>query len=113
MTTTERPKIVCLCGSTKFLAAFDAANRDETLNGNIVLSVGVDLHHRDKPVLRGLTEDQEKDLKGRLDRLHKEKIRLADEILVINVNGYVGPSTQGEIELAEKSGKPIRYLVDR
>lgn len=36
----KRPKIVTLCGSTRFGEAFDRANLEETLAGNIVLTVG-------------------------------------------------------------------------
>ena len=47
-----------------------------------------------------------------LDRLHLAKIDLADEILVVNVGGYVGESTAREIEHARKHGKTIRWLED-
>jgi hypothetical protein len=45
-----------------------------------------------------------------LDELHKRKIDLADEVLVLNVGGYIGSSTRSEIEYAEKLGRPVRYL---
>jgi cell division protein FtsB len=45
-----------------------------------------------------------------LDELHKRKIDLADEVLVLNVGGYIGESTRSEIEYARKLGKPVRYL---
>jgi len=48
--------------------------------------------------------------KKMLDELHKRKIDLADEILVINVGGYIGKSTSGEIEYAKEHEKKIRYL---
>ena len=35
---------------------------------------------------------------------------MADEIFVINVNGYVGQSTKSEIEYALAHGKKVRYL---
>ena len=40
MTTTTRPPIVCLCGSTRFFDAFQQANYELTMRGEIVLSVG-------------------------------------------------------------------------
>ena len=49
-------------------------------------------------------------LKEQMDELHLRKIDLCDEVLVINVDGYVGESTKNEIEYAEKAGKPIEYL---
>ena len=102
-----RPKIICLCGSTRFKAEFETANRLETFRGNIVLSVGcfpyVDLGASPEEILGEKT-------KAELDELHKRKIDLADEVLVINVSGYVGKSTRSEIEYARAKGKPIRWL---
>lgn len=99
----ERPRIVCLCGSTRFMNHFFAAGWVETLAGKIVLSVGV--------VLRGHGPHQGEahGVKEMLDELHKRKIDLADEVLILDVNGYVGESTRSEIEYAERHGKPIRY----
>jgi hypothetical protein len=92
---TRQPKIVCLCGSTKFKQQFIEANFRETLEGNIVLSVGW---------------FPSESAKRFLDELHKRKIDVAHEILVINVGGYVGDSTQSEIAYARFVGKPVRYL---
>lgn len=102
-TGKQMPKIVCLCGSTRFMDAFRKANLDETMAGRIVLSVGCDTKSDDD--LR-ITPEQ----KIALDELHKRKIDLADEVYVLNVAGYIGSSTRSEIEYAEKTGKPIRYL---
>ena len=96
-----RPRIVCLCGSTRFKQEFEEAERDETLDGKIVLTVGLFGH------LEGL--DMVGEDKVKLDELHKRKIDLADEILVIDVDGYVGQSTRGEIDYAAQTGKPTRY----
>lgn len=101
------PKIVCLCGSTRFSDAFKAANLRETINGNIVLSIGCDTKSdADLLVLGQLTPEAKK----RLDQLHKRKIDIADEIIVLNVGGYIGDSTRSEIEYAQKMNKPIRFL---
>lgn len=96
------PIVVCLCGSTKFKDAFIEANFRETMAGNIVVTVGF-FAHVDKTYTLTTAE------KTRLDALHKRKIDLADEILVLNVGGYIGDSTRSEIEYAKASGKPIRY----
>jgi hypothetical protein len=100
---TMRPTIVCLCGSTRFLQEFREANFRETMAGKIVLSIGCDT--KSDGGLQLTAEDKDK-----LDVLHKQKIDLADEILVLNVGGYIGPSTRSEIGHAEKTGKSIRYL---
>lgn len=98
------PKIVCLCGSTKFKEEFEKVNMKETLNGNIVLSVGCFDHH-DKI---NIGEKQ----KNELAVLHNKKIDMADEVFVLNVKGYIGESTSNEIKYAKEIGKPIRYLED-
>ena len=97
-----KPTIVCLCGSTRFMDAFIKAQRDETLAGKIVLSVGLFGHNE------GL--DMNGPTKQMLDQLHLRKIDLANEVLVLNVDGYVGTSTRREIEYATNTGKHIRYL---
>jgi hypothetical protein len=94
-------RIVCLCGSTRFKDAFESAEQGETLAGRIVLTVGF-FEHADGIVLESCVAD-------RLARLHDEKIALADEILVIDVGGYIGDATRHEIAVAENLGKRIRY----
>jgi hypothetical protein len=98
----EKPTVVCLCGSTRFADAFRNAMREETLAGKIVLTVGL-LGHAE-----GI--DMEGPVKKMLDELHLRKIDLADEVLVLNVGGYVGYSTGKEIAYAHANGKPVRYL---
>lgn len=99
---TPKPKIICLCGSTRFYEEFAKANLELTLQGYIVLSIGCDTHHVDAQY----TEHQ----KQRLDWLHKKKIDIADEVLVLNKDGYIGSSTRSEIEYAQLMGKPVRYM---
>lgn len=102
-----RPEVVVLCGSTKFPDAFAAASRRLGLEGKIVLSVSMFGHAGD------LTEDECEighPAKDALDLLHKQKIDLADRVLVLNVGGYIGESTRGEIEYAKWFEKPIDYL---
>jgi hypothetical protein len=99
---SEVPKVVCLCGSTRFKEEFETANFNETMQGNIILSVGAFMHADSIPI----TDSQ----KEKLDKLHKQKIDLADEILVLNVGGYIGSSTKSEIEYALQTGKTVRYL---
>lgn len=102
------PPIVCLCGSTRFYDAFQKANYEETLAGKIVLSVGFYPHSADRA--HGGNVECDLETKIKLDELHKRKIDIADEVLVLNVGGYIGSSTRGEIEYATILRKPIRYL---
>jgi hypothetical protein len=99
-----RFKIITLCGSTKFRDEFLAEQKRLTLEGYIVISVGLFGHAGDNEVWSEGT-------KKMLDEMHKRKIDLSDEIFVINVGGYVGSSTQSEIEYAIKTNKPVNYLV--
>lgn len=88
----KRPTIIVLCGSARFKNEFDQANLKETLAGNIVLTI-----------TPGITD------RKKANKIHREKIKIADEVLVVNPGGYVGPSTKSEIAYAEKQGKRVRY----
>jgi len=103
LTGSTRPAVVCLCGSTRFKSEYEKANRDETLAGKIVLSIGCDFKSDDAI---GLSENDKK----RLDELHLRKIDLADEVLILNVGQYIGESTSRELEYARKHGKTVRFL---
>lgn len=98
----SRPVVVTLCGSTRFKDEFVRAAREETLAGKIVLSVGLFGHEE------GLDMDGE--TKEMLDRLHFEKIKLSDEVLILNKGGYIGKSTRRELNFARALGKKIRFL---
>ena len=98
-------KVITLCGSTRFKDEFLEAQKRLTLDGNIVISVGLFGHSGDDEVW---TEG----VKDMLDRQHLAKIDLADEIFVINVGGYIGDSTRREIAYAEFKGKTISYLEE-
>lgn len=101
---TPKPKVVVLCGSTRFKEDFIQANYRETMKGHIVLSVGW-FSHADAAVYTPTAEE-----KKSLDELHMRKIDMANEVLVIDVDGYIGSSTRNEINYAEAHGKPVRYL---
>ncbi|MDF1606007.1 hypothetical protein [Nocardioides sp. YIM 152315] len=93
----DRPEIVCICGSARFVDELRAANRDLTLAGVIVVAPG----EADEPI----TDEQ----KIALDALHLRKIDLADRVLVVNPGGYVGESTSRDIAHAHATGKPISF----
>ena len=103
-----RPRIVCLCGSTRFYEEFKKQNFLKTMAGEIVLSVGFFHHAADKE--HGESVGISPEEKIALDELHKRKIDLCDYVFVINVNGYIGDSTRSEIEYAYQNKKPIVYL---
>lgn len=98
----EIPKIICLCGSTKFINEFRQKNLELTLQGVIVLSIGCDIKTDNEFSFTS-------EIKQKLDELHKRKIDLADEIFVLNIGGYIGESTKSEIEYAIKWNKPVKF----
>ena len=98
-------KVITLCGSTRFKDAFLEAQKQLTLKGNIVISVGLFGHSGDNEVWTEGTKEMR-------DDMHLRKIDMADEIYVINVGGYIGSSTRSEIEYAEATGKTVRYLEE-
>jgi len=95
-------KIITLCGSTRFKDDFTQVHKELTLKGFIVISVGLFGHSGDAEALSPET-------KFMLDDMHKRKIDMADEIFVINPGGYIGSSTQSEIDYAVTTGKPVTY----
>ena len=97
-------KVITLCGSTKFKDKFMEVQKDLTLKGNIVISVGCFGHSGDV-----FTDDQ----KTMLDDMHKRKIDMADEIFVINADNYIGSSTRSEILYALSMNKKVNFLEDR
>jgi hypothetical protein len=99
----SKAKIVCLCGSTKFKKDFDRVAEEETLKGNIVLTVHVFRH-----CLSGakLTEKQ----CWELDQIHQQKILLSDEVIIINKNKYTGLGTCDEIGFAWAHGKVVKFM---
>ena len=97
-------KVITLCGSTKFKDEFMRVQKELTLAGNIVISVGLFGHSGDKEVWTEGTKEM-------LDDMHKRKIDMADEIFVVNVDGYIGESTKSEIKYAKEHGKKVNYLV--
>ena len=106
-------KVITLCGSTRFKEEFLNVQKDLTLKGNIVLSVGLFGHSGDSEVWGNMDEGTLTKTKEMLDDMHKRKIDMADEIFVINVNGYIGESTKSEIEYAKSLGKRVNYLEDK
>lgn len=98
-------KVITLCGSTRFKEQFLQAQKRLTLEGNIVISVGLFGHSGDDEVWSDGTKEM-------LDDMHLRKIDMADEIFVINVGGYIGSSTRREIEYARARGKRVVFLEE-
>jgi len=99
----DKYKIITLCGSTRFKEEYLEVQKKLTLQGYIVISVGLFGHSGDKEVWSEKTKEM-------LDNMHLRKIDLADAIFVINKNGYIGNSTKNEIKYAKNTGKEVMYL---
>ncbi|MDG4827268.1 hypothetical protein O7635_35940 [Asanoa sp. WMMD1127] len=94
-------KVITLCGSTRFEAEFAEVNQRLTLEGCVVISLG----------MFSLPDTADTSaLKERLGAVHFQKIRMADEVYIVDPGGYLGESTRKEIAYAESLGKPVRYL---
>ena len=98
----DKHKVIVLCGSTKFKNEFEMINKELTLRGHIVISVGCFEYH-------GNNDSINTNTKRMLDKLHKRKIDLASAIMVVNKNNYIGESTKSEIEYAKATNKEIYY----
>ncbi len=97
-------KIITLCGSYKFKDEMAEVAEIMTLAGNCVLTPN--------EFTREFKEDYTEEEAQMIDMMHKEKIKLSDAIIVVNVGGYIGKSTQIEIDFAEGLGKEIMYYTD-
>jgi hypothetical protein len=105
----NQPTIVCLCGSTRFWREFQRQSLAETLAGKIVLSIGA-ASGTDDEHFGNLPREEYERVKAMLDELHLRKIDLADEVLILNVGGYMGESTRRELAYAMTHDKAIRFL---
>jgi hypothetical protein len=100
--------VVCLCGSTRFVEHFNEWRKRLTYEGKIVLSIEIvttQAAHEDPQHVNA-------SLKSMLDELHLRKIDLSTEVMILNVDGYIGESTRREMNYALAQGKPIRFLEE-
>lgn len=106
----NKAKIVTLCGSTRFWNQMAQVAIEESAKGNIVLSANINFKSPwHNGILAGLAKDPE-EVKRSVDELHFRKIDISDEVIVLNVGGYVGESTVNEIRYAIEHRKPVRFL---
>ena len=102
MNLDNRYNIITLCGSIKFKDEFIKVQEKLTLEGNIVFTPNFFNNIK--------KENMDLETKKMLDKMHKQKIDMSDEIYVINLGGYIGESTKSEIEYAKAKCKKISYL---
>lgn len=97
-------KIITVCGSYKYKKEMNEITEKMALKGNCMITP-IDLARNSK---EAYTEEEAL----MIAKMHKEKIKLADAILVVNVDGYIGNSTKSEIEFAKLLNKEILYYTD-
>lgn len=97
-------KVITICGSYKFKKEMDEITEKMALEGNCMLTP-INLTKTNK-------EAYTKEEAMIIGNMHKEKIKLSDAILVVNVNDYIGDSTKREIEYAKSLNKEILYYTD-
>ncbi len=100
---------MCLCGSARFGGQFNKCYLGEALAGRTVLSIAT-VPGGDEALFAGFSESEKNRVVTTLDELHRHKIDLADDVLIVNVDGYIGPSTARELAYAERQGERIRFL---
>lgn len=98
-------KTITVCGSLRFYQEIVEIALKMELEGNCML---VPIYNPSRPNKDDFTEAEAL----MLDKMHKERIKLADAILVVNVNGSIGSSTSKEIEFAKSLNKEIIYYTD-
>ena len=97
-------KIITVCGSYKFKKEMMEITEKLALKGNCMITP-IELTKKSKDAY---TEDE----LSILGKMHKEKIKVSDAILVVNVDNYIGSSTKSEIEYAKSLNKEILYYTD-
>lgn len=101
----DLPRVIVICGSTRFVQEMIDVDRELTWLGNAVFApTRIDLKTAD-PLWADPAEAEAG--KARLDALHRGLIRFADEVLV--VGDYIGDSTRSEIDYARLLGKPVEF----
>lgn len=100
----DSARVITVCGSMKFKEEFFKTKKELTLEGKVVLLPVMN------DIISGSSESES--IKQMLGEIHKRKIDLADEIFVINKNGYIGSSTKAEIQYAKAHGKKVRFFQE-
>lgn len=97
-------RVITVCGSYKFKKEMNEITEKMALKGNCMLTP-IELTKNNK-------EAYTKEECLTLGKMHKDKIKLSDAILVVNVDGYIGTSTKSEIEYAKSLNKEVLYYTD-
>ena len=107
-----KTEIITMCGSTRFVDLMACISWEYEKLGKIVLRVNFlpDWYVQKDGWIESTHGAEQTRLKKEFDELHCRKIDLSDKVFICNYNGYIGESTNNEIEYAKRIGKPIFYL---
>ena len=92
--------VVTLCGSMRFREELERLGTELTMAGHVVLA----------PTALDPSMELDPDQRALLGRIHLQRVAMADEVLVVNVGGYVGEDTRREIAYARSRGTAVSYL---
>ena len=92
--------VITLCGSMRFREEIERLGAELTMAGHVVLA----------PIALDPSTELDADQRALLGRIHLQKVAMADEVLVVNVGGYVGEDTRREIAYARSRGTAVSYL---
>ena len=93
-------KIVTICGSVRFKE--DMMKIRDSLMPDVWVMLPENMEMDIQKI--------DMDVKSKMDDLHLKKIELADEVIIINIDGYIGQSTALEMHYAKSLGKPMKFL---
>lgn len=107
-----KTKVICLCGSTRFTDQMLVKQWELTKQGHVVLTWCVlpNSYFENKNMKEHSHIGDQENIKELIDEVHKRKIDLSDEVLVINVDDYIGDSTRSEVAYAIEHNKPVKWL---
>jgi len=98
-------KVATICGSMRFYDRMLKVAEHYTAAGAVVLMPFVTI---------AADEQADSEAKAMLDRMHRQKIDMADLVIIVTdpETQYVGESTRGEIEYAESNGKTVTWQLE-
>ena len=107
----ERPKIITIIGSTRYINEMSLIGWEFEKQGHIVLNPRL----LPPTYIRKSNDDgrhaaESENVKEIIDKTYLHKVAMADEIFVVNINGYIGDSTRNELNHAIKLNKKIVWL---
>jgi hypothetical protein len=98
-------RVITVCGSLRYIKEMMEISEKMEFEGNCILVPIYNFTRKSKD------EYSEEELEM-LVKMQKERIKMSDAILVVDVNGYIGESTSREIEYAKLLDKSIIFYSD-